>query len=244
MKQFSLTSLSKEQRALRRRIIEVSYKANFSHIGSCLSAVDLINGVYNIKDKDDLFVLSNGHAGVALYAVLEMHKYIIDIKTIYTLGVHPDRNPSINIAVSTGSLGHGLPIAAGMALADRTKRIFCMISDGECSEGSIWETINFARSYNLKNLVIIVNANGWGAYDPINLSILIKKFQGFGVIPIRINGHDRKKIDIVLRQKNNKNISVIFAQTVSDQLPFLKGQHAHYYVMNNNDYKNAMTLLR
>lgn len=243
MKRFKIKKLSKEQKALRRRILEISYKASHSHLGSCLSACDLIDAVYKHKRKDEIFILSNGHAGLGLYAVLE--KYGLIKKGIgETLNVHPDRNLKLNIHVSTGSLGQGLPIALGLALADRSRNVYCMISDGECAEGSIWESFRLLCDLGLKNLRVIVNANGWGAYDPIPLKKLAKRIRAFGLNVVQVDGHDCKSISQSLRFRVDKKPLVLFALTSVEQLPFLNGQEAHYKVMNDTDYSLAMDLLK
>lgn len=243
MKGFNIEKLSKGQKALRRRILEISYLVNYSHLGSCLSSVELIDAVYNLKKKNEEFVLSNGHAGVALYAVLE--KYGIIKKDVSEkLNVHPDRNPKFGIHVSTGSLGQGLPIAIGMALADRSKIVYCMISDGECAEGSIWESLRIASQLELENLIILVNANGWGAYDPINLADLIKRIRAFGTHVIRVDGHDTRSLNKSLKIRIKNKPLVLFAKTTVEQLPFLRGQDAHYYVMKDEDYNLALKILK
>ncbi|OGE30363.1 hypothetical protein A2631_01145 [Candidatus Daviesbacteria bacterium RIFCSPHIGHO2_01_FULL_44_29] len=236
------SKLTSDQKQLRVRILELSFKLKLSHLGSCLSAVDLINGVYAVKKRNEKFVLSNGHAGMALYAVLEKYGYIKDAKLINELMIHPDRNPKIGIHVSTGSLGHGLPIALGMALADRKKAVYCMISDGECTEGSIWEAFRIAHEQKLANLKVVLNANGWGAYSTINLTTLKKRIKAFGFAVSDINGHRQIEIVQALKQKS-RFPSLIFARTTVEQLPFLKGQDAHYFVMNPNDYQLARQLL-
>src|SRR3990167_5040590 len=108
----NIKNLNSEQKALRLRIIDISFQRNLSHIGSCLSAIDLINAVYKVKGKKEKFILSSGHAGIALYAVLEKNK-ILNPSISNKLHIHPDRNAEIGIDVSTGRLGHGLPIALG-----------------------------------------------------------------------------------------------------------------------------------
>lgn len=237
-----IKKLTPGQKYLRRRILEVSHEVHMSHIGSCLSAIDLINAVYALKKKDERFILSNGHAGVALYAVLEK-KGILDKPTLKKLHVHPDRNSELGIDVSTGSLGQGLPIAVGMALGNRKKRVFVLISDGECAEGSIWEALRIAEEEKLSNLYIIINANGWGAYDPISMPKLIRRLKGFVSNVHLADGHNLSQILSLLRRKNTVGPNVIVAKTDSDQLPFLKGLDAHYYVMTENDYKQACDLL-
>lgn len=243
MNNFNIQSLTIEQKITRQRILEISYQKKWSHLGSCLSSIDLIDGIYKVKKKDEKFILSNGHAGVALYTILEKNGYIknSDMKTLY---VHPDRNPGLGIDVSTGSLGQGLPIALGMAIANKNKNVYCLISDGECAEGSIWETLKIAKDNGIFNLKIMVNANGWSAYDAVNLSSLINKFKGFGYSVLEINGHDMNSILEVLKPTKEKERVIIFARTSTDQFPFLKGLDAHYCIMNDQDYKKALGLLK
>lgn len=243
MKKISLHSLSKTQKLTRIRILELTFRSNLSHLGSCLSSVDLIDAVYKVKKDRDKFVLSNGHAGKALYAILEKYGKIKDLSISEKLGVHPDRNESLGISVSTGSLGQGLPIALGMAIADKKSKVYCMISDGECFEGSIWEALRIASDKKINNLRIIVNANGWGAYDSISINNLVKRFKGFGYNVKKVNGHNLKAICEILRSQFTKP-TIILGETTVEQLPFLKGQDAHYYVMTEDNYINAIELLK
>lgn len=152
---------------LERRILDISYKYQLSHIGSCLTAVSIIDEIYQRKQLEDKFVLSCGHAGVALYVVLEKYSmHCITADELYeNHGVHPNKDEHIDC--STGSLGQGLPIALGMALADRSRNVYCLISDGECSEGSIYEALNVKEKYSISNLIIYMNWNEYGAYDKI-----------------------------------------------------------------------------
>jgi transketolase len=157
---------------LHSRILSISKRLRLAHLGSCLTSVDIIDEIYNIKKEDEPFILSCGHAGLALYAVLEKH-FELDAEVLFdSYGTHPERSKSCGIDCSTGSLGHGLPIALGMALADRTKDVYCLISDGECFEGSVWETINVILKYKVVNLKIYLNFNGWSAYDKVEESML------------------------------------------------------------------------
>lgn len=226
------------QRVLRRTILDVSYKRSFSHIGSCLTAVDAIAAIYNVKKRNDIFVLSNGHAAVAWYAVLYNQKRISQ-KTLHQLSVHPDRNLKNGIPVSTGSLGHGLPIAVGMAMA-RKSHVYCMVSDGEMTEGSVWESLRLIREKKIANITIIVNANGWSALGPINRDHLIKQVKGFGFKTKVVNGHTIALLEKVF---SNPHQSVIFCKTTVDQYPFLKGVEAHYYLLGKDDYINALKKL-
>ena len=239
----SRVKFSPEQKHLRRRILEISYQRNLSHLGSNLSAVDLIYAIYNLKNKDERFILSSGHAAIALYVVLEKYGLLLG-SAIDGLCIHPERDAQKCIDLSTGSLGHGLPIALGMAIANRSKTVYCLSSDGECAEGSVWEALRVACNYKVDNLKLVINANGWGAYDPINLAALLKRFRGFGYRVILANGHNIKQMGKALMKKIPGQPLVIFARTCVGQFPFLKGQDAHYYVMNESDYKLAMEILR
>lgn len=223
--------LNKNQKQLRQRITEISYKNKLSHIGSCLNSVDLIDGIYRNKLKNDIFILSSGHAAVAWYAVLE--KYNKNKKYDKIDRVHPDRLSNPDISISTGSLGQGLPIAVGVALSDRTRNVYCMVSDGECAEGSIWEALRIIIDNNIANLVVIVNANKYGAYDQIDSLKLKKRLSGFGFKIVDIDGHSPIAIDKALKAIHKEPL-LIFANTTSEQLPFLQGQNAHYYVMNDD----------
>lgn len=240
MPKFNIKLLPVEQKQTRLRILELSYHSNFSHIGSCLSAVDLIDAVYKTKKAQEKFILSNGHAGVALYVILEKNGLIKNPDILKKLHVHPDRNPDIGIDASTGSLGQGLSIALGIAFANRKKNVYCMISDGECYEGSIWEALRIASDKKLNNLKIILNANGWGAYDSIDLPILLKRLKAFGCKIIKVNGHNINAILKALKISTDDKPIIIFAKTTVEQLPFLKGQDAHYYIMSKRDYREAI----
>lgn len=234
--------LTPRQKFLQRRILEVSFLHRLSHLGSCLSVVDIIDAIYTVKRDHEKFVLSNGHAGVGLYVILEDKGLIKNLHS-QPISVHPDRNTRLGIHVSTGSLGQGLPIALGMALADREKNVYCVISDGECAEGSIWEALRIAYDLKVSNLKIVVNANGWGAYDPIELKGLKKRLSGFGHKLHIVDGHSKSALMEKLKIKT-KLLEIIFAQTQVEHLPFLKGQDAHYYVMNDQDFASAGEILK
>ena len=206
---------------LKKRIIELSYKHKLSHLGSCLTAVNIIDEIYKIKKPDEKFILSAGHAAVALYCVIEKYEGIDAEKIFEHHGVHPDRCNQCHIYCSTGSLGQGLPISCGLALANRNKNVWCLISDGEMAEGSIWEALRIRNELKLKNLKVYLNFNGWGAYKNIEEEAMGERLAWFTYsTPIEIKA------------------------TNVNQLPFLKGQDAHYKVMNEEEYKEAMEILK
>jgi len=153
---------------LHNRIIEISKKHHLSHLGSNLTAVDIIDEIYQLKGEDDPFILSSGHAGLALYTVLEKY-YGFDAEKLYLKhGTHPHQDMEDKIYCSTGSLGMGIGVAVGMALADRTKNVYCLISDGEAFEGSVYEAANVIRKYKVSNLKVYCNWNGYSAYDSVH----------------------------------------------------------------------------
>lgn len=164
---------------LNKRILEISIKHKLSHLGSCFTALPIIYEIYSKKKLEDKFVLSSGHAGLALYVVLE-HFHGVDAEHLLeTHGVHPERDLENFIEVSTGSLGLGITIAAGIAIANSNINVYCLVSDGECAEGSIWEALCFIDEENLSNIEIHANLNGWAAYKPVNTEKLTNKLKAF-----------------------------------------------------------------
>lgn len=191
---------------LERRILEISYKYKLSHIGSCITAVNIIDEIYSIKEEDELFCLSNSHAFLALAVVLEKY-YKLNSEELYKKhGTHANRNLDDKIFVSGGSLGHVMPISIGIALSNRKKNVYCLLSDGEMSEGSIWEGLRICDELKLYNLKLYCNGNGWGAYKKINLNKLEKQISGFN-FPIKL-----------IKTKIN--------------IPQLKGLKGHYIILN------------
>ncbi len=197
---------------LKKRIIDISYRLGLTHIGSCICSVDTIDEIYSIKKPKEKFILSNGHAGLALYVVLEKHAGIDAEHLCKKHGVHPNRDLEDGIYCSTGSLGQGLPIAVGMALANRDRDVYCTISDGECAEGSIWESLTIAKEEKLDNLKVYLIINGWAAYKKVDVGYLIKRIKAFG-FPAKI------------------------VKTTVEQYPFLKGLDAHYCKVEKEDYE-------
>ena len=194
----------------KKRVLEISYKLGLSHIGSCLTSLGTISRIFLFKLPNEKFVLSNGHAGLALYVILEKHGFANAEELFKKHGTHPNRDNVIDC--STGSLGQGLPIAVGMALAHRDRRVYCVISDGECAEGSIWESLTIARDEKLRNLKIYLIMNGWAAYKKIDEDYLIKRIKAFE-FPVRI------------------------IKTTMDEYPFLKGLDGHYSKIKKEDYE-------
>jgi transketolase len=200
--------------AIRRDVVRMVHRARSSHAGSALSIADILavlyDGVLRVDPvapewpDRDRFVLSKGHACVALYAALAARGFFPSdqLDTFYRDGSklfgHVSHKDVAGVEVSTGSLGHGLSIATGMALAakrdGRTNRVFALLSDGECDEGSTWEAALFSGHHRLDNLVAIVDYNKIQSLgrvdDVIRLEPLAEKWRSFGWAAQEVDGHD------------------------------------------------------
>ena len=204
--------------SLKKRILDIAYKHNLSHLGSYFSALKIIDKIYSIKNADDIFILSSGHAALALYVVIE--KYLgIDAEDLFLKqGGHPHYDEENDIYCSTGSLGMGLLVAIGRAMANRDRDVYCLISDGECAEGCIWEGLRYIQEAKLDNIHVYVNVNGFAAYDAVDTKYLIKRLKVF--YP-----------------------KIIIEKTRVSHFPFLKGLNAHYHIMSKEDYESALEAL-
>ena len=205
-------------KAHRRRILELSQRGP-SHVApafSCLEIVDLI--YYELKRPQDAFILSKGHGCLAQYVVLESLGLIkADDRS---LGGHPDRGGPIE--ASTGSLGHGLGMAVGMAYAEYLKgtdaNVYCVISDGEMQEGSTWEAAAMAYTLRLDNLICFVDANGYGGLEKIqSVEPMPQKFESFGWEAIRCNGHSHERLKYAVTKRLGDLPFVVLANTVKGE---------------------------
>jgi len=227
---------------IRGRIIQLSHQARTPHLGSSLSFVELLVYLYwdflkiypeIVKDPSrDRFVLSKGHGITTLYAVLaERGFFSPELFQNYAqvdspLPEHPSPRCVPGIEAATGSLGHGLSIATGIALASKMNAIdynvVCLLSDGECNEGSTWEAALLAPAHNLDNLIAIIDFNKWQATgrsaEITALEPLKEKFEAFGWNSIRIDGHEFRQIKSALAtaKKSDKPFAII-ADTVKGQ---------------------------
>lgn len=152
---------SEQHKHLVRRALEIDYTQKHRHLGGSLSCLRVMAEIYDGMTKDDMFILSKGHAAPAFYAVLEAHGYKPDITK-----PHPDYDPANGIVCTTGSLGHGLPVAVGMALAKKLRNevgmVYCLMGDGEALEGTTWEALLLADALCLNGwLEVWVDCNGW-----------------------------------------------------------------------------------
>jgi transketolase len=200
---------------LKNRILEIAYKNKLSHLGSYLSSLEIIEEIYKKKNSEDIFILSSGHAALALYVILEAYEGKNAEELFKKHGGHPHRDEENGLFCSTGSLGMGITVAVGRALANPKRKVYVLVSDGECAEGSVWESLRFIHDQNIKNIEIYVNINGYAAYDKIDIEYLSKRLLTF--LP---------------------NINLRY--TSVNQYPFLKGLNAHYHAMSEEDYKSTI----
>lgn len=198
-----------------RRLIDITYQERLSHLSSTLSALPIIEEIYRERQNDEVFILSNGHAGLALYVVLEKYYNVDPVELLHKHGIHPGRDLENHLYCSTGSLGSGLPIAVGHALARPDKNVYCMISDGECAEGSIWESLRFITDNKIKNLHVYANLNGMGAYDMIDSMTLSHRLVAF--MP-----------------------TINIRYSYPPEWSFAKELLTHYYVLKEQDYQEII----
>lgn len=187
---------------LQNQIIELSYRNKLSHLSSTLSAAPIIEAIYGTKAKDDIFILSQGHAAVALYCVLGRGQELLD-----RWGPHPHRSIEDGIYCTTGSLGMGITVALGMAMTGKT--VHCLISDGECGEGAVWEALRLASEF-APSLKVYLNFNGQSAYGKISETL----------------------VDRVLAFY--PSTTVCYSEAV---FPFAQGIDAHYHVITDAEYE-------
>ena len=246
MNKIEINKLNKISKEIRGDIINYSYSSKAHHIGSELSCVEILVTLYfdimninkkNIKDKSrDFFILSKGHAALVLYAVLSkkgfFKKSLIKnefLKNGGRLGGHPDFNSVKGIECSSGSLGHALSTACGIALAKKMDklngRVFVLLGDGECNEGTIWETCLLASHHQLNNLVCIIDKNK-STDRALKIDKLEDKFSSFGFHTLTVDGHSQFDLIKALKVKSKKPIAII-ANTIKGKGIKIMEQNQH-----------------
>lgn len=224
---------------IRRHAVEMTHLSQGSHIGSILSVADIVavlySGVANVRPKEptwasrDRVILSKGHAGASIYAALAERGFfdVAELRTHYAdgsrLSGHVSHKGVPGVELSTGSLGHGLSVGAGMAHAAQRDgldhRVFVILGDGECDEGSVWEAAMVANHYGLGNLVAIVDHNRMQSLDfceaTISLDPFADKWRAFGWNTLEVNGHDHEELTAALQgcRESNKP-TVVLAETI------------------------------
>ena len=244
----------------RRDVVRMTSKGNSSHVGSCLSCIDILAVLYfsilNIDPKDpkkkdrDIFIMSKGHAGAALYSILARVGFFkIDLLDSHyqnggNLSGHVNSHLLNGVEVSTGSLGNGLGIACGYAyknsINNSNSRVYSLISDGELNEGSTWEAILFAAHHKLNNLICILDANKFQSIkstsETLNVEPIKKKLESFGWRVAEINGNNHSELEEIF----SKNISELNNSPLFIIARTIKGKGVSF--MENNvlwHYRNA-----
>lgn len=256
----TLAELERTATVLRKLTVNTTFWAGSAHIGGALSAMDLLTYLYfrgmNYSREDpewpdrDRFLLSKGHCAVGHVAVLAELGWIPkeDLKTFNLtgsyLGMHLDSAKVRGVEASTGSLGHGLSIALGMALAARHQDMrwltYCLLGDGECNEGSVWEAAMAIAHYRANNLITIVDRNkcmiDGPTEDVMALEPLDEKFAAFGFEVRRIDGHDFLAIDAALSEaranaehKTGKPFAIIADTVKAEGVDFMAGDYRWHY---------------
>ena len=249
-------------RRVRQLVIEQSYRANVGHIGSALSVADILAALFSGalrgdpgEEDRDRFVLSKGHAALGLYAVLSANGRLSsdELESFCgegsPLGVHPEHVLE-GVDFSTGSLGHGLSIGAGAALAARlqgsARRTYVLLSDAECNEGSLWEAAMFAAHHGLDNLRAVVDVNGQQALgktcDVLDLEPLGERFAAFGWRVLEVDGHDVHALGDALQGGDGGSPSVVLARTTFGRgVSYMESElQWHYWPMNEQQYAHAL----
>lgn len=253
----ALTNLSNESLLIaRKRLLKMHFDSGVGHIGGNLSALDAMMLVFHeFLSPSDKFILSKGHSAGALYICLWSLGLLSDddLKLFHKdntlLAGHPPASGIPAIPFATGSLGHGLSLAAGTALAFRLKKdlacVVCLTSDGEWQEGSTWEALIFAAHNQLSNLTILVDHNelqGFGSTGKVaSMSPLWEKLNGFNVDLIIVDGHDIEQIRTALKRNSNRPKVVIMRTVKGRGVSFMEGKMEwHYLPLNADQYKNAL----
>ncbi len=243
-------NLKKVIKDIRLNILNLTYQAKSSHIGSCLSIVEILVSIYfKALKKSDRFLLSKGHAALALYCVL-YEKKILNIKTLKSYGL--DNTVLMNhvshkvngVEFSTGSLGHGLPISVGKALkfksTNNKNKVYVLMSDGEMNEGTTWESLLFASHHNLDNLNIIIDYNKIQSMDFVKKILKIeplqKKLESFGCKVFNVNGHSVDQIEKYLKINTLNKPKVLIAHTLKGKgVSFMENNNLWHYKNPNKD---------
>lgn len=248
---------------LRKKILKLKHGSQGGHLGSALSCIDILNVLYfkvlNIDLKNpsyterDRFIFSKGHAAAALYATLCQRGFFAESELAESVNGskvagHPVKDSFPGVEVSTGSLGHGFPMANGMALAakkdGKKHRVVVMISDGECDEGSTWEAALFAAHNQLDNLTVVLDYNkvqSFGMVDEVmRLEPLAKKWEAFGFKVVEIDGHDFQAIEKAFSDANireGKPHMIICHTVKSKGIKALENTvDSHYHRVTDEDY--------
>lgn len=248
---------------IRSSILRMVHNSKVSHIGTAFSTIEILYTLYfkvmNINTKDpsnpdrDKFALSKAHGSAGLYATLA-HRGFFPVENLMTYCIndgilpgHLDKDAAPGVEVSAGSLGHGMPVAVGFALADkklnRASKTYCIIGDGECNEGSIWEAAMLAASLKLDNFTVIIDFNKIQSFgntnDIIDQSNMEERWRAFGFTTYEINGHDLNQIEAAFRADFKGKPKAIIAHTIKGKgVSFMEDKLAWHYKSPDDEQLN------
>jgi transketolase len=239
----------------------MTHRVNSSHIASVFSCADIIAVLYTTimkidpanpkEDTRDRFILSKGHAGVAVYIALSKRGFFQseELTNFYSNGStfsgHISHKKVPGVELSTGSLGHGMSVAAGMALAGKMNnqdyQVYVLVGDGECDEGSIWEAALFSNHFRLDNLTVIVDRNKMQSLDycenTIKIEPFLDKWKSFGFYVVEVDGHDHDKIIQAFYKKVHGKPKCIVANTIKGKgVSFMENNIIWHYRSPQNEY--------
>ena len=257
---------------VRMGVIESTHAAKAGHPGGSLSAADMFTYLYfkelnvdpaNPKWEDrDRFVLSKGHTAPGMYSALALRGFFPwdDLKTLRHIGSHLQGHPNMNttpgVDMSTGSLGQGISVAAGMALSakylKKDCRVYTLLGDGEVQEGQVWEAMMFAGHYKLDNLCVIVDNNGLqidgNVADVMNPYSIVDKMKSFGFEVVEIDGHDFDQIESALAQAKEvkgKPFGIVMKTVKGKGVSYMENNAGwHGKAPNDAEYEQAMMELK
>lgn len=262
--------MSSDPQISRLRILELVSKAKSSHIGSAYSCVDIIEAILSCKSLEfdftipnsDVFILSKGHAGIALYVILEQLGLSLndDLNSFYQnesiFSGHVSHHASQHIPLSTGSLGMGLSVASGIAFSRKIQgcssksRIICLMSDGELNEGSNWEAFLFAAHHKLDNLVFIIDRNGLQSMKSTEQTLAIEplssKLKAFNLNVVSVDGHNHAEILSALfhSYSESRPLAIIASTLKGKGVSYMEDSvEWHYRTPTDDLYRTAQTEL-
>src|SRR3984957_8906006 len=242
----------------RLRLLQMHYESGVGHIGGNLSCLDVMMALYHgVLGQFDGFVLSKGHSAGSLYVTLWSLGLLSDddLKTFHRDGTRLSGHPPVKgipaIPFATGSLGHGLSLAAGLALAKKLKgekgRLFCLTSDGEWNEGSNWEALIFSRHQRLK-ITLVVDLNGLQGFgrtcDIADLEPLPEKFRAFGWRTLEVDGHDVEEVTAAFHQRDDGPMVIVARTKKGYGIASMEGRlESHYLPLSAESYQQAVEQL-
>ncbi|MBW6411389.1 transketolase [Clostridium weizhouense] len=272
MKREEVNFLNEKCKEVRKLILKEIHSVGKGHYGGCLSIVEALVLLYNKEmnidvsnpkmDARDRLVLSKGHAGPALYATLADKGYIAKEELVSlnkentNLPSHCDMNKTNGIDMTTGSLGQGISCAVGMAKASKIKKdnayIYCIVGDGECQEGQVWEAALSASNFDLNNLIVFVDYNKMqldgSLEDIINMSPMDKKWEAFGFnVETVLNGHNVEEIHEAINRskKQDKPTAIILNTVKGNGVPVIEiaGYKNHSMGLSDKEFKESLEFL-